>query len=88
MTRYSSPSGRYHQWDLIVEDLRATPNTWAVRLTDVPARLARTVWDRSAPELHLSDGVIEAKLVNSYELNGKRRGDLYLKYSPHVPESG
>jgi len=56
-----------------------------VRLNDVPARLERTVRERSSPALHLDDGVIEAELKNSYlDAEGHRKGDLYLRFVAHT----
>jgi hypothetical protein len=76
-----SSSGRYRRWDVIVRTLRAHPGVWAVRLTDEPARLVRTVRERAAPELHLDDGVVEARLVNGYvDTAGRRKGDVYLRF--------
>lgn len=76
-----SSSGRYRDWGVIIQMLRVHPNTWAVRLTDEPARLVRTVRERAAPELHLADGVVEARLVNSYtDTTGHRKGDVYLRF--------
>lgn len=78
-----SPSGRYWGWGGIVAQARSHPGSWVVRLPNVPSRLERTVRERSAPELHLSDGVIEADLRNSYlDAYGARKGDLYLRFVP------
>src|SRR5688572_17411455 len=79
-----SPSGRYWEWDQIVRQCRARPGSWIVRLPNEPARLVRTVRDRSAPELHLDDGVIEVQIKNEYRDEwGRKRGDLYLRFVPH-----
>lgn len=67
-----------------MKTLVSRPNSWAVRLTDAPARLVRTVRDRSAPELHLDSGVVEAVLVNDYiDSKGRRKGDVHLRFIPH-----
>jgi hypothetical protein len=84
-----SPSGRYWDWAQIVAQCRARPGSWVVRLPNEPARLVRTIRDRSAPELHLDDGVIEVVIQNEYRDEwGGRRGDLYLRFAPRDTMSG
>lgn len=87
---HRSPTGRYILWRQIIEELRKRPDTWAVKLGDEPARLVRTVRDRSNPALHLTEGRVEARIVNEYtDTGGHRRGDIYLRYlsdSAKLPE--
>lgn len=57
-----------------------------MHLNDVPARVVRTVENRSAPELHMPDGRVEAALLHPYtDTMGRRRGDVYLRYTPNPP---
>ena len=80
---WRSPSGRFWHWANIVRYLRDRPETWAIRLIDQPARLVRTVNDRSSPDLHMPDGLIQVKIVYEYtDQTGRRRGDIYLRFLP------
>jgi hypothetical protein len=84
VTRRRSSSGRFYDWETIINQLRARPGVWLVRLPDRPARLVRSIQEKSAPELHITDGTIEAQIVNEYtDAKGTRRGDVYVRYIPH-----
>lgn len=76
-------TGRYRDWAAIVARTRLYPNVWAVRLSNEPVHLARQVRDKRAPELHLEDGYIQARVTNGHtnEL-GERRGDVTLRFVP------
>lgn len=65
------------------------PEVWFIRLPDAPARLVRTVHDRSHPALHLREGRIEAKITNGYvDDGGHRRGIVYLRYTTSSGSEG
>lgn len=85
MTSQRSETGRYRDWDAIIAQLRTRPGEWVVRLPNEPRRLVRTVRFKQAPELHLTDGVIEVDIVNEYtDDRGIRRGDVHLRFNPAV----
>ncbi len=76
-------NGRLWDWAFIVRQAQSHPNAWVVRLPDEPARLVRTIRERSAPELRLEGGVLEATIRNEYRDSlGRRRGDIYIRFVP------
>lgn len=86
--RFRSPSGRYHDWGAIVATLRSHPGVWIIHLPNEPARLQRTVRERSHPALHLDDGVVEARLLHRYvDALGQVKGDVHLRFVPHERET-
>lgn len=81
--KHRSKGGRLWRWGEIVAECRALPGAWAVRLPNEPRRLLRTIRERSAPELRLDDGKLEAVIRNQYrDEMGRLRGDIYIRFTP------
>jgi hypothetical protein len=77
-------NGRYWDWEQIVRLARSHPGSWVVRLPNEPARVVRTIRNRSAPELRLDDGVLEAIIRNEYrDRLGRQRGDIFVRFMPN-----
>jgi len=79
-----------HNWPVIIADLETTPGQWRLVFRNHSTRAVETVRQRRSPDLHISDGVVEAIAVNSYSTtpgSRRRRGDIYLRYIPTPPES-
>lgn len=78
-----SPSGRYVDWDAIIQRAKAQPGRWVIRYNDVSVRLVRRVNARSHPALRMEGGRLEAKAINQYvDEHGVRKGDVYIRYTP------
>lgn len=88
VSRRRSASGRYYDWPAIVAELKKTPGRWVLTFPHHPAALAKHIRLRRAPELELSDGRVEAQVVNKYtDSLGKTRADIWLRFTPQQVDS-
>lgn len=80
--------GRYYDWPGIIARLSGTPGIWERTFLDAPALLGRNVNQKRSPDLKRADGVLEAKVVNRYRIDGRWRGDVWLRWVPERDTGG
>lgn len=83
MSQPRSASGRYLDWNLIIERAREAGGRWMLLEAGAPARLDKTIRLKQARQLRALKGErLESRIVNKHRHMGSDRGDLYVRMSP------
>lgn len=84
---YTSPSGRYIRWDMVLRDAKRQPREWIPVFWNEPATRADAIRQRRGHDLRsITGGHLEADARNRHRTeDGAERCDLFVRWLPWVP---
>lgn len=80
---YRSESGRYLDMPLLIRDARRHPGVWFLAFPAAPKATATAIQGSRHLDLRaMTDGHLEAEFRNEHLHEGRRRGDVYVRFVP------
>ncbi|MET0725764.1 MAG: hypothetical protein ABWY36_05385 [Leifsonia sp.] len=72
----------HYQWTDLIAYLAVRPEQWTLMFPNRPVRLAKRIRLKQHPALRRDDGVLEERVLHEHDVDGVRRGDIWVRWVP------